>query len=345
MNIDIDSAISKSGINAEKNTWERRSNVMPNIVSNENFVSLKTDRLEVVITRFEESILEIILSFRFAPVWLVEKWLSERSFLSSKTERDTIVSWVDIGVIWVENSVTGEYLRPTELLFKLLNKPVAKYTDIPFNQLTHTISEQDVAFSIMTGRHSDPINRAFKGTFLPKFSSLGIKESENDFGTNIIREGEFRSLAIYQKSSIPEIEETEFIIKQSIAAGNKVTPELEDFKKFVIIKKYDNTGNIKKDYKFHIPDMIIPMLRTDGLANSISIEIELSDKRLNRYIETMEKYKDNNRFGSLVWLTHSGAISKNLKQAFKEVGGLGHTKMYIYEFNIPSPSLIYGLRK
>lgn len=345
MGVDVDSLLANSGINAEENTWKRRSNVIPNIIKGDTFITVRTDTHDVQITRFEEAILEIVLSFTFAPVWLVEQWLEERAIVSSQTVTDTIISWIESGLVWLQGSVTGEYLRPTHLLFKLFGRTPERFVDIPFNQLTHTISEQSVAFDVMTGSEKSPINRAFKHMYLPKYSPLGIPQSELDRGTNIIREAEFKSIAVYSAKSVPEIEHVEAEIKEMIDRGESLTPEFEDFKKFIIIKKQDNTGIVKRDYRFHIPDMIIPILRTNGLANSISIEIELTDKRLNRYIDTLEKYKDNNRFGHLIWLTQSESINKNLREAFRRVGGLGHTKMYIYEFEVPSPSSVYKIKK
>lgn len=339
--MDVDSILASTGINAEKNTWERKNNVVPNIIKNDNYIVIRTDEEDVYLTKFEETILEIILSFTFSPVWLVKQWLGE-NIISDETEDDTIVSWINSGLIWSQNSVTGEYLRPTYLLFKLFDRKQEAFTDIPYNQLTHTISEQEISFSVMSGSSKSPINKAFSNMYLPKFSPLGIEGNTN--GTNIIREGEFRSVSLFMQKSIPEIEEIEFNIEQMISEGKEVTPEFDDFKNFVLVNKQNNTGELKKDYRFHIPDLIIPILRTEGKANSISIEVELTDKRLNRYIDTLEKYKDNKKFGSLVWLTPSKSINKNLREAFKQVGGLGDTKMYIYEFEIPSPSSIYAIK-
>lgn len=343
MGIKVDSFLSNSGINAEKNTWERRSNTVPSIVKNENYLTLRTDTEDVHISSFEECVLQVIAGFTFCPAWLVEQWLGEKHVVGDKTEKEVIISWIRSGIVWIQNSVTGEYLRPTNLLFRLFGKPEPKFTDIPYNQLTHTVSEQEVCFSVMSGRPSSPLVKNFEGVFMPKYSPLGI-QGDTGRGTNIIREAEFRSMSVFMKKSIPEIEDIESRIKGMIERGESVTPEFEDFKNFIIIKKQDNTGVLKQDYRFHIPDLIIPILRTEGRANSISIEIELSDKKLNRYIDTLQKYRDNNRFGHLVWLTQSESINRSLRQAYKEVGGLGHTQMHIYEFSVPSPSSVYKIK-
>ena len=331
--------------NASLNTWKNYHKTFPNIIKNNNCIIVKTDQYEVQINRFEEAIFSIILDFLFCPVWLIKQWLDLNEVLNNKTTNDTIISWINIGLVWNQESVTGSFLRPTYLLFKLFNKSLVSFTDIPFNQLTHTISEESVMFEIMTGNNQ--INKVFNEILLPRFSPLGFNIISNNIfkGTNIISESDFKSQLLLQNKSIPIIEETESLIKQQIIDKKSITEELKDFTKFVIAKKKDNTGIIGKDFDFHTPDLIIPIPRNKGKAQSIAIEVELSNKSLNRYEHTLEKYKNNNRFKSLIWFSNNGKITQNLRKAYINVKELGDTTMLIYEYVIPSPSELFSLKK
>lgn len=118
--------------------------------------------------------------------------------------------------------------------------------------------------------------------------------------------------------------------------GETITPELLNFNQFVLVKKIDNTGTVKKDFSFHIPDMILPMTRLKGVPRSIAIEVELTNKRY-AYEETMTRYKDNNKFGTVYWLCNSPNISASLRNAHDLVGGTGACKTVLMEFVIPAP--------
>lgn len=332
--------------NADLNTWERYHKVMPNIIKTDFNITLKTDMYEVKITSHEEVILHIIQCFQFCPIWLVEKFLNENKLNSMEDPVNIIKSWINIGLVWIEGSVTGEYLRPTYFMYKLFGKEGKTFSSIPFNKLTHTISEQQVMYEVMSGI-DNKLNKTFNKIFVPRYSELGIN---CQIGTNIIREEEFRSISVFMSSNIPEIEQSEYEIREEIRNGKKITPELRDFKKFLIIKKKDNKGSIKTDYDIHIPDLIIPLPRYidkntgESKALSIAIEVELTKKSLNSYIHIMNKFKDNNKFGYLVYYCANGKIAELIKKAYNSVNGLGHTQLVIYEFVIPSPSSIYKIK-
>jgi hypothetical protein len=336
MKTDIDS-LSSMNKNSTKNTWYNYNNSIPNITKTDSYLLVKTDSAEVYIDRFQEIILLIINNFLFAPVWLVRKWFESKTLISDLSPDDIMISWIKTGLIWQEISITGTYLRPTYLLFKLFNRKIENFTEIPFNQLTHTISEEEVCFNVMVGEKTFYLNQKLNSIYIPSYSPLGLKTTlETKLSTNILNEANFRSVQLYLKNNIDMINNTEHKIQEEIEKGQNITSEFHDFTKFIIVKKINNKGNIK-DYEFHIPDLIIPIPRLKGKAQSIAIEVELSNKGLSRYIHTLNKYKDNNRFGYVVWLVKNGSIAQNLRIAYQKTNGLGQTKMLINEFEIPYP--------
>lgn len=320
---------------AEVNTWERYNKVSPIITKDEYFVQLKTDNCEVNISNLEESILSIILNFTFCPVWLVKTFLKNRKYQLTESVEDIINSWIDIGLLWLESSVTGSYLRPTYLLYDIFNEIPLKYSEIPFNQLTHTISEQKFMFEILTGDNDNFVNKNFSRIYIPKFSALGFK---NPLGTNIISERQFKP-SLFKNSK--EIKSSENEIIEQIRQGKNITKEFEDFSKFAIVKKKSDTDNDKKDYEFHIPDLIIPIPRKNGAPQSIAIEVEITDKKIKRYISTLNMYKNNNRFKYCIWYCANNNIISNLTKAFNEIEGLGNVRMALHPFDVPTVNFVF----
>ena len=99
-----------------------------------------THNREIARTPFDEVILTIVLKFLFVPVWLVKQWYGlGTSMVSSDNFVDSMIQdWIDIGIVWKEAEVTGEYLRPTYALFQMFQTPPYRYYNIPFNTLRHT---------------------------------------------------------------------------------------------------------------------------------------------------------------------------------------------------------------
>lgn len=333
--------ILQTGKNAELNTWSRSRTVNPNIEKIDNRIIVKTDDAETSISSYEEAMLQIVANFHFAPAWLVEDWIERSNVLSLLTAKEVILSWINVGLVWIEGSVTGEYLRPTEFLHKMFGIQSVKYTDIPFNQLTHTVCEQDIMFDVFTANKNNPLYENFDDIFIQKFSPLGL-DTELVEGTNIIREGEFRNVDVYGRNNIDKLNDSENKIKEGMKAGIRVTEELKDFKKFILVQKHSNTGIVAKDYSFHLPDLIIPIPREeDGSPQSIAIEVELSIKSQNSYNEIMQRFKNNIKFGHIVYFTPNGTIVEALKNAYQQADGLGDTTLTIYEYTIPSMSSNY----
>lgn len=318
-------------LNAQENTWKGRYNTaLPNIKKEETTIKLSTADISVNIDSFDEIVLTIILKFLFCPVWLIKQFYQTWMIAGIENPEDKINEWVSIGLVWKEAAVTGQYVRPTYLLFKLFGEAPESFYNIPFNTLTHTISEQKVMFEIMSGK-SEILKRE---SVLPRISELGFEDSET--GTNVLIEPDFRNPKLLKPEGILELSETENSINKGMKEGAVVTPELEDFSQFTLVKKVNNTGVIKKDYKFHVPDLIIPMIRNNGKPQSIAVEVELSNKRYG-YEETMKRYKDNNKYGAVYWLCNTPQITEALRSAYDAVDGTGTCRTVLMEFVIPSP--------
>lgn len=320
--------ISKIKISSKslENTWYNYNSVDP-IVTKGDSISVKTEDYEVYLSNFEEVVLYIIANFLFSPTWLIKNWI-EKYKISANSSEDLIKLWINTGLVWMEPSVTGIYLRPTNFLFELFKQPIIKYRSIPYNQLSHTICEQQIMLEIMLGDKENNINKAFSNIYMPRYSPLGLKSAS---GTNIITESQFNGLLYYKTKSEEEISDIERVLEEQINDNKEITDEFKNFSKFVIVKK----DTKKNEYVFHVPDLIVPLKRNKGRAQSIAIEVELSDKKVNRYIQTLEMYKNNNRYGYVVWFSGSDQITSNLTEAFNTINSLGNVKMAIYPFKTP----------
>ncbi len=323
--------------NAQENTWKNRFNsVLPDFKKDGERIIMTRANDSVIIEPFDELVLTILIKFLFTPIWLIKQFYNKWTILGIEDDVNSkINSWVKLGLVWKESAVTGQYLRPTYALFKLFGIVPEKFYNIPFNTLTHTISEEKVFFDIISG-YSDiiKIENSKGNKLLPKISELGFKDYIE--GTNCIGEPDFRNPYLYKQEGILELNNTENIINRAIKNGDMVTPELENFNQFTLVKKINNTGEIKKDFKFHIPDLIIPNLRKNGNPTSIAIEVELSNKR-GGYVETMERYRNNNKFGSVYWFVSMNSTAQALRDAYKDVKGTGTCKTHIVEFTVPTP--------
>lgn len=321
---------------AQSNTWNNRYNdTIPNIEKEGEYIKLTYSDIVERIDSFDEIILTIIIKFLFCPIWLIKKFYSFSNPITGNGEYADykINNWIKLGMIWKEPSVTGIYIRPTYALFKLFGETPYKYTNIPFNMLTHSICEEYVMFLIMSG--NSQIVEDNRDILLPRISELGFKNDNS--GTNILAEEDFRNPILYSQEGIDKIIETDNSIKLALQKKLQISNELTDFRQFVLCKKINNTGQVKKDYIFHVPDMIIPTLRKDGHPQSIAIEVELTNKRSVNYEETMKRYKDNNKYGSVYWLCSTASTIQNLREAYKTTGGTGSCITKVIEFEIPVP--------
>lgn len=317
---------------ALKNTWGNRYHpVIPTVKHNGGSITYSTSLVSVDITPFDEITLYVISRFLFAPVWLVKRWYEPVGMVGNEGYVDDMIrSWVRLGLVWMEQEVTGSYLRPTHALFQMFQQPPYHYCNIPFNMLTHTIAEEEIMHAVMSGRH--PI--LDREPTMPRMSHLGFEGEMS--GTNVLAENDFRNPTLLKDPQA--IDDAEVAIQNGILAGQRITKELQDFSWFVISKRVDRTGVVKRDFKFHIPDLVIPVPRdSQGHPRSVAIEVELTNKRAVNYEETMQRYANNNRFGSVYWLCRDDNIASALREAHAKVGGTGTCRTYLMEVEVPYP--------
>ena len=165
----LDSEFIMSGTKiAQSNTWQNRYNsTIPNIEKQGEIIKLTYSDIVSDIDYFDEIVLTIIIKFLFCPIWLIKKFYNCSSFIGNEDYCiNKINNWIKLGLIWQESSVTGLYVRPTYALFELFGEKPYKYTNIPFNMLTHTICEEWVMFSVMSG--ISDIVKANKNILLPR---------------------------------------------------------------------------------------------------------------------------------------------------------------------------------
>lgn len=320
-------------LQVSENTWAKKFNhTSPIIEKKETIIELTVNNKTVTINSIDEIVLTIIMKYLFCPVWIVKQWYDKVSLSTNINIDKKLDDWVDIGLVWKEGSVTGQYFRPTYLMFKLFGVDPVPYSTIPFNMLTHTISEQQCMFDIMSG-NSPIISRE---RVMPRISELGFAPSKT--GTNALSEGDFRFPNMMKDSGIIELSEAENKIVEGIKNKQPVTQELKEFKYFVISRKIDNTGIVRKDYVFHIPDIVIPVVRDNGKPMSIAVEVELTNKRVNGYESALERYKNNNRYCACYWLCSDSGTADSIKRAYQKIGGTGTCRTVLLEFKIPSPN-------
>lgn len=322
--------ISAGTISARRNTWGTYNRTMPSVSCNGSFITYSTSILSVNIGSFEEIVLHILLCFLFMPVWLLRKFFEYQYPMAGveETVESTLKQWEDLGIVWVEHHVTGDHLRPTYALFQMFGQEPVKYNIIPTAVLTHLVSEQAIMFEVMTG-----INAINNERVHPRISELGIEG--NLSGTNIIAENEFR--VPFSQNEYQTILEVERGINDAVKNGTpNLTEELKNFRWFPIVQKVNSTGTLKSDIKFHIPDLIVPVVRDGGKPLSIAVEVELSNKRVVGYEETLSRYKDNNKFAAVYWFCN-GQVAGNLQRAYDNIGGTGSCRMELVEFSPPFP--------
>ena len=308
-----------------KNSYYRSPRVAPHIQQiSDSQIEVKTIEESTIISRVEEVILYILSSFKFIPVWLIQQWI-DNSY-------DIITSWINVGLTWAETTSMGVFLRPTRFLLDMFKIEDDKYIEIPFGMLNHTCSEEQILFDIMLGHEQSELWQIIKEEeTLPCYHPLHLK-FEDEQGTIAIREADFR--IGFKRYSTEEILKKEEEIQREVRAEVKYSSEFSEFDRFPIVTFNDN-----KEVVTQTPDIIIPIPRDRGKAKSFAIEIELSPKTADKYVNIMKNYKDNIKFGKLFYLIGSQRIAKLIKDAYKYVGGLGQCELFLVPFVPPQQKL------
>ena len=324
-----------------KNSYYRSPRVSPNIRKEGPdclVVYTAEDRVEII--QLEEVILYVISEFKFAPYWLVQKWYDD-VLNDAKKAFVAISSWLKVGLVWVETTPTGVYLRPTRFLLDIYNEDVEKknYEPIPFNNLSHNIAEAQLVFDIMYGNPKSELWNIVKDEdLLPKYhpilTDLNTGEVGLKDGTIVIREAIFRKGNMYK--SAEQLMEQESLIKDQIRSGARFTEEFSDFSLFPIVTVNQTGAENKGELYTQNPDLLIPIPRKEGIAQSYAIELELTAKTAERYDLIMQSYKNNIKFGKVFYLCASQRIMKMVKDAFNRANGLGTCQLFIVPYTAPS---------
>lgn len=313
-----------------KNTYYRAPKNSPHIKKIDDFsIEVKTIDETVIIKKLEEVILYIISSFKFVPFWLIQQWF----FTFTRTTGFKDVSkWIRVGLVWAETSSMGVFIRPTKFLLDMYKVEDTKFIEIPFGLLNHNCAEQQLVFDLMMGNNKSEMWLVIQDEeTLPVYHPLGIK-SENDTGTVAIRESDFR--IGYKRYDTSEVLEKEEELVRQIKSGKKYTEEFTDFSRFPIVKVNEDGEVVTQT-----PDIVVPIPRKEGKAESYALELELTPKAAKRYLNIMKNYKDNIKFGKLFYLCGSLRIARLVKDAYKAVGGLGDCDLFLLPFKAPAQRL------
>lgn len=308
-----------------KNSFYRSPRQIPNIEKKHDKLEIKTIETTIYISKLEEVILYIIADFKFSPFWLIQQWFE----IYSINGFEQVSKWINVGIVWAETSTMGVFIRPTKFLLDLFQVEDTRYIEIPFGLLNHTCGEEQLVFDVMTGNPKSEIWYLIKDKkLLPCYHPLAI-EPEDESGTIVIREGNFKA----NRFKPEELLANEDLIKREIRAGKHYTSEFSDFSMFPIVNYTDENELITQT-----PDVLIPIPRTNK-PESIAIEIELSAKTADKYLQIMKNYQNNIKFGTLVYLAGTPRIARLVKDAFVAVKGLGTCDLFLIPFTPPAMRL------
>lgn len=314
-----------------KNSWYRAPKQTPTIkkVSDE-LIEVRTVDDIAEISKLEETILNIIATFKFSPFWLVQQWFY--SYIHNNGF-DEVSKWINVGLVWAETTSMGIFLRPTRFLLDMFKLDVERFLEIPFGLLNHTCAEQQLIFDITMGNKESELWLVIQEEeTIPVYHPLGL-EFESELGTTAIRESDFR--IGFKRYNPEQLLQMEHEIEIEVKNKAKFSKEFSDFSRFPIIKKNENGELVSQT-----PDIIIPIPRKDGNPKSFAIEIELTAKQQDKYTAIMNNYKDNIKFGKLFYLCGSQKIANLVKNSFKTVGGLGKCELFLLPFTPPQQRLL-----
>lgn len=312
---------------AVKNTYYRSPKVTPHITKFEDHLEIKTIENSTKIFKIDEVVLYIIATFKFTPVWLIKQWYEDFSLDGYKT----VETWISVGIVWAETSPMGVFIRPTKILFEMMDIDNQSYVNIPFGLLNHTCAEEQIVFDISMGNENSELWQLIKKEeSLPCYHPLKIKTTEEDVGTIVIREEQF-SVNHFKPNQILEKQDS---LIDDIRTGKKFTLEFNDFTYFCLTNFTDDGTLITQK-----PDLAIPIPRKEGKPQSYSIELELSAKTPQKYEQIMKNYQNNLIYGKLFYLCASTRIQKLVTDAYRTVGGLGTCRLFIVPFLPPAQRL------
>lgn len=304
----------------------------------------------------EADILETLVNYTFLPTQLAADWLDPSDHMSVESGLEGIVSvdtnhisgldklqqWIDLGLVYEESGINGSFIRPMKTAFIMSQMEVPKFADIPYNLLHHTVGSAAAYFKILRGELE-----TLKGLEIPRWSN--ILNAKVRQGANAFPEAKIRAFA----PSVDKYLAADQEIRDAINKREVITPEFRELWKFLIFstKKSETPLDLAdlSSYDVHIPDILVPVPRDyedvkvlKDSASSIAVEVELTDKGRLRYEHTLDKYSNQNRFGSVLWLASPKNII-TINSAVQKVGMSASSSPGIYyeEFEVPRVSPIF----
>lgn len=313
---------------AAKNSYYRYPVISPHIIHHGAYEEVKTINGSIHITKLEEVILYILSEFKFIPTWLVDMWCNDYK----KNSKTIITNVVGSGIVWIEPSVMGLFLRPTKFLLEMMHIEDQRYKNIPFGLLNHTCAEEQIMFDVMMGNTKSELWVTLsQNKLLPCYRPLELKDGYKS-GAVILHEALFTTSRWKDKELLDRYDK---LIREIKASADKpFTSEFNDFTLFTIVYPGE-----RDNVETQRPDMIVPIPRLNGQPKSCAIELELSAKTPARYNKIMLSYKNNLLFGSLYYLCGNNYIAKLVLDAYNNIGGLGSCKLYIINYVSPAAKL------
>lgn len=309
--IDSDTLFKNSKISLINTRQKRYNNVRykAEVKCDRYILTSEQGKLEMDI--FDEVVLSIIGKYKFCPLWLAKQWYETNTTTAIGVDNESkIRKFIDFGLLYAFPSTVATFLMPTERLASILDIKLGEFTNPPYNTLTHTISEEQVMFECLTGKakYLEGIN------CIPYISIWGI----GAIGCCCIPEIDYSIRNSYFNNHIEEFNDQEANLAKEMLSGNIVTTA--DFKelKMTIHKKQS-----QHKYGLKIPDLAVLATRklvgNIAMPQSIALEVELTNKGIEKYIDIFEIYWNNLKYGRVVYLVNDKKTRDCLVKAYKTV--------------------------
>lgn len=338
---DIANQIKNLNENEIYNTWYLSSNITPVFVVEDGTLVIKTIDKQIEIGKTLECLLRALCVFSYCPIWYFQNQIDTKDF----DNENWIYDLISLNIVFAENLTNGVFLRPTKNLYRLFREPPKPYKTIPYNMLTHDMSKFDIFFQCLNGVQKDIINiieaRGIKNLIYENellchdnidCSVMGLlDENYTDLATyNSIKILDESNIKIH-KSNTDRIKEVESLIINDMRKGKIETYELTDYSAL-----FASNVDCNKEIVLQFPDLIIPIKRNKDLSpNSIAIEVEITCKGYDHYLQNLAKYKNNLKYGVVIWFVNDIRTKTRIYQAYKAIGGTGYTKTYIINYVTP----------
>ena len=328
--IDIELLLNSSSQVSERNTWESYNHVINQAIELEDdrVIIWKHDK-RVILDYQLESLLSVLVDYNYLPKSFVLDFLKDLDYISIKGT-SILCNMIDLGMVWVDRHRTGDFIRPTLFTYKLFGKENPEYRELNYSQIKHDMAISKVMLEVMTENPNNLVTKYFKDIIQTRESNLiGKYKVKYQNGIKIISEKDYDGL--YGSLSLDAIvvQEKEQQIFKEIKSGIRETLEFREPGCFPIVKirkdKMDSQKAIDSYYMIK-PDITVPIHRDSyGEPQSISIEVELSMKSEIRYHHILGMYKNNNKYGVLIYYCASQKIIDRLNKVLNEKfeGNLG----------------------